>query len=71
MVADTVHTTPLTLKSQAARRGPAPLELVAAPGAPTHKTQKIRIVASLAHVEVNLTAAKDHEALKALYPEIM
>jgi len=68
MVAGTVHTTPLTLKSQAARRGPAPLELVAAPGAPAHKTQKIRIVASLAHVELKLISAKDEPALKALCP---
>ena len=36
MVADTVHTTPLTIKSQAARRGPAPLDLLVAPGAPEH-----------------------------------
>ena len=48
MVADAVHTTPLTIKSQAARRGPAPLELVVAPGAPAHKTQKIEVAAALA-----------------------
>ena len=68
MVADTVHTTPLTIKSQAARRGPAPLDLLVAPGAPEHKTQKIEVAAALANIKLRITAAKDEAELTKLCP---
>ena len=68
MVADTVHTTPLTIKSQAARRGPAPLDLLVAPGAPEHKTQKIEVAAALANIKLRITAAKDDSELTKLCP---
>ena len=50
MVADTVHTPPCPSTRQAARRGPAPLDLLVAPGAPEHKTQKIEVAAALANI---------------------
>ena len=68
MVADAVHTTPLTIASRAARRGPAPLELVVAPGAPAHKTQKIEVAAALANVKLSIKTAKDDAALTTLCP---
>ena len=68
MVADAVHTTPLTIASRAARRGPAPLELVVAPGAPEHKTQKIEVAAALASIKLKITAAKDDAELTTRCP---
>ena len=40
-------------RASATRRGPAPLDLLVAPGAPEHKTQKIEVAAALAELEAH------------------